>query len=62
MMWICAYESASRGLDNQGEKAKRYEKESAYFREVWKELLEKGDPYYNPNFTLDRSDFSLKVL
>ncbi len=55
------YESISRGLDDQGEKAKRYEEESARFREKWKKVLEKGDPYYNPNFSLDRSDFSLKV-
>ncbi|MCI8845585.1 MAG: glycosyltransferase [Lachnospiraceae bacterium] len=55
------YESVSRGLDDQGEKAARYNEESARFREKWKEVLEKGDPYYNPNFSLDRSDFSLKV-
>ena len=55
------YESVSRGLDDQGEKAARYNEESARFRERWKEVLEKGDPYYNPNFSLDRSDFSLKV-
>lgn len=55
------YESVSRGLDDHGEKAERYERESAAFRAKWKELLEKGDPYYNPNFSLDRSDFALKV-
>ncbi len=55
------YESASRGSDMDGEKAERYNAESAMFREKWKEVLEAGDPYYNPNFTLDRSDFSLKV-
>ena len=55
------YESVSRGLDDQGEKAERYERESAAFRDKWKELLEKGDPYYNPNFSLDRSDFALKL-
>lgn len=55
------YESISRGLDDQGEKAERYNRESAKFREKWKEELAAGDPYYNPNFSLDRSDFSLKV-
>ena len=54
------YESVSRGLDDQGEKAERYARESERFREKWKEALEAGDPYYNPNFSLDRSDFSLK--
>ncbi len=55
------YESASRGSDGSGENAARYEKESALFRERWKELLAKGDPYYNPNFSLDRSDFALRT-
>ncbi len=55
------HESISRGLDDKGEKAKRYDEESAYFRDKWKALLDKGDPYYNSNFSLDRSDFSLKV-
>ncbi len=55
------YESASRGADLSGANAERYEKESAQFRERWKALLEQGDPYYNPNFSLDRSDFALKI-
>ncbi|MBR1930498.1 MAG: glycosyltransferase family 2 protein [Lachnospiraceae bacterium] len=55
------YESISRGLDDKGEKAQRYERESEAFREKWKALLAKGDPYYNVNFSLDRSDFSLKI-
>lgn len=55
------YESISRGLDTDGAKAARYNEESAKFREKWKQLLEEGDPYYNPNFTLDKSDYSLRV-
>lgn len=55
------FESLSRGLDDQGEKAERYNEESAAFRKKWKKVLEKGDPYYNPNFSLDRSDFALKI-
>lgn len=55
------FESISRGLDDAGEKAQRYNKESEVFREKWKEELAKGDPYYNPNFSLDRSDYSLKT-
>ena len=56
------YESISRGLDDQGQKARRYNAESERFREKWKEELEAGDPYYNPNFSLDRSDYSLKPV
>lgn len=56
------YESASRGADVvDEEKARRYEEECALFRARWKELLAKGDPYYNPNFSLDHSDYALKV-
>ncbi|MBQ7775115.1 MAG: glycosyltransferase family 2 protein, partial [Lachnospiraceae bacterium] len=54
------HESISRGLDDKGEKAERYNRESEAFRTKWKEVLEQGDPYYNPNFSLDRSDFVLK--
>ena len=55
------YESVSRGPDDNGERAERYNRESRKFREKWKKVLEKGDPYYNLNFSLDRSDFSLQV-
>lgn len=55
------FESISRGLDDNGEKAERYNKESERFREKWKKKLEAGDPYYNPNFSLDRSDYSVKI-
>ena len=33
------YESVSRGLDDSGEKAERYNRESAHFREKWKTVL-----------------------
>ena len=55
------FESISRGLDDNGEKAQRYNKESEQFRNKWKNVLEAGDPYYNVNFSLDRSDFALKI-
>ena len=55
------YESLSRGLDLEGSNAERYNRESEHFRNKWKAVIGKGDPYYNPNFSLDRSDFSLNV-
>ena len=56
------FESISRGSDIEEEaKAKRYEQESEVFRNRWKEILAKGDPYYNPNFSLDHSDYTLKI-
>lgn len=54
------YESKSRGLDDTPEKQKRFEGEVKRFQERWAKELQAGDPYYNPNFTLDREDFSLK--
>ncbi|MBQ9437445.1 MAG: glycosyltransferase family 2 protein, partial [Lachnospiraceae bacterium] len=53
------YESASRGSDASGEKAARYEEESARFREKYADELAAGDPYYNVNFSLNRSDYTL---
>lgn len=56
------YESISRGSDiEEAQKAERYEQESERFRKRWKEILEKGDPYYNINFSLDHSDYTLKT-
>ncbi|MBR3306091.1 MAG: glycosyltransferase family 2 protein [Lachnospiraceae bacterium] len=55
------YESASRGSDLSGPGAERYEKECEVFRKKWKKVLDAGDPYYNVNFSLDRSDYSLKI-
>ncbi len=58
------YESASRGSDVDGrsdERARRYEEESELFRKKWAEDLEAGDPYFNPNFSLDHSNFTLKA-
>ncbi len=54
------YESISRGSDEDGDKRQRFVSEVERFQARWKLELEKGDPYYNPNLTLDREDFSLK--
>ena len=55
------FESVSRGSDLDGERAARYEKECELFRSRYATLLEQGDPYYNVNFSLDRSDYTLKI-
>lgn len=54
------YESKSRGMDEAPAKAERYQKECDTFKERYKALIEKGDPYFNPNFSLDSSSFELK--
>lgn len=55
------YESKSRGLEDTPEKVERFNREVAIFTEKWTDYLKKGDPYYNPNLTLDKPDFSLKM-
>lgn len=55
------YESKSRGLENSPEKIARFNGEIKRFKKKWGNKLESGDPYYNPNLTLDREDFSYKI-
>lgn len=51
------YESKSRGFEDTKSKKKRFKQEVELFRSKWKKVIDEGDPYYNPNFSLDRSDF-----
>ena len=55
------YESKSRGYEDTEEKVQRFNSEVALFKSRWGDFLKKGDPYYNPNLTLDKNDFSLNV-
>lgn len=55
------YESKSRGMEDTPEKVERFNSEVAKFCERWEDILREGDPYYNPNLTLDKADFSLRV-
>ena len=57
---LIQYESKSRGTEDTPEKQKRFEGEVLRFQSRWAKELEAGDPYYNPNFSLDRSDFFVK--
>lgn len=56
------YESKSRGLEDTPEKIQRFQREIATFERRWPEILKNGDPYYNPNLTLESQDFSLKKI
>jgi GT2 family glycosyltransferase len=46
-------ESASRGLDSDPEREERFKREIRYFRQRHKKILDGGDPFYNPNLSLD---------
>ena len=48
------HESASRGLDDRGEKLQRFQGEITYMHSRWEQILG-NDPAYNPNLSLDYS-------
>ena len=56
------YESKSRGMEDNPEKQKRFQGEVLRFQARWGDLLAAGDPCTNPNFDIQREDFSLKIL
>lgn len=54
------YESKSRGYEDSPDKVERFQGEAETLLSRWRSMIERGDPYYNPNLTLDGSDFSLR--
>lgn len=54
------FESKSRGYEDTPQKQARFSGEVLRFQERWKQELAAGDPYYNPNFSLDSADFMVK--
>ena len=55
------YESKTRGYEYSKEKEKRFNRESENFKHKWNEILEKGDPYYNINFTRETCNFDIRT-
>jgi len=53
------HESISRGVEDTFEKQERFLNEVTYMQKRHKDILQEGDPYYNPRLTLSREDFSL---
>ncbi len=56
------YESKSRGLEDTPEKIARFNREVAIFIRKWPDIIQNGDPCYNPNLTLRKSNFALRDL
>ncbi len=52
------HESKSRGAEDTKEKIERLRGEGKLFEDKWNKELMNGDPYYNPNLTLEKEDFS----
>lgn len=46
------YESRTRGYDDNEGSRQRLEAEAGYMRKKWKDVLDAGDPFYNPNMSL----------
>lgn len=56
------YESKSRGYEDTPEKIERFSKEISRFNTIWEGFLEKGDPYYNPNFSLKHANYEIDTI
>ncbi len=52
------HESATRGHEDDPVKRERFERETAWMKQRWGEAL-MHDPFYSPNLTIERDDFSL---
>lgn len=54
------HESKTRGLDISPTKFRRLQNEISVFQSKWGKQLVTGDPYYNPNLTLDSENFGVR--
>ena len=54
------HESISRGYEDTEEKQQRFSGEKERLKARHASILEQGDPYYNPNLTHDREDYSIR--
>jgi GT2 family glycosyltransferase len=54
------HESKSRGYEDTPEKKMRFNREKINLLKTWKSYL-KEDPFYSPNLTKDREDFSIMI-
>lgn len=53
------HESATRGQPQAPSSRDREQREARRLMQRWRATIERGDPYYNPNLTLTKEDFSL---
>lgn len=54
-------ESLSRGPEDDPVKVRRFQEEIEYMRTHWITVLKNGDPNYNPNLSLKKWHYSLRV-
>jgi len=55
-----AYNYETKQNDYSEESKDEYNKEIAIFKSKWAKELSAGDPYYNCNFCLDKTDYTIK--
>ena len=55
------FESKTRGYEISAEKVKRLEEDSQRLKNKWKDVFEKEDPYFNPNFRKDVGTMRVKI-
>ena len=53
------FESKTRGYEITEEQQERFNNEANNFKKKWKKFLDKGDPYYNKNFTRKSCNFDI---
>ena len=49
------------GLEDTEEKQRRFQEEARRFVQRWEAQLDAGDPYYNPNLSVTKTDCSLRM-
>ena len=54
------FESKSRGYEDTPEKKKRFIGEINRLKRIWPEYIAR-DPFYSPNLTLAKNDFSINL-
>lgn len=54
-------ESRTRGAEDTPEKIRRFQSEIEYMRVHWLDIIKNGDPNYNPNLSLKKWNYSLRV-
>ncbi|MDD1745287.1 MAG: glycosyltransferase [Candidatus Methanoperedens sp.] len=54
------HEFTSRGQEDTDERRARFSREIKYMKDKWGMVLD-NDPYYNPNLTREREDFSIRI-
>jgi GT2 family glycosyltransferase len=54
-------ESQTRGLEVTLQKQQRLSSETEYFLQRWADVIQRGDPYYSPNLSLENGGFRIRL-